>query len=721
MPKYVASWKKNKNEHPVGQFKNVITLAGRISNWYDPEQASNGQRSTWNFELQSQYGTDRDVLLKLIYYIYEKGGQLNVTTSVSYEDFLSTATVTCRDEYPRLKRRADQMFGFAERTEDQYLAGTLAIRGQQKTKAEAETKSEVERIWRENQARFSPQFKESLIKYYPGIALTPFKIDQLSQEHLVALKKDLTFFLAVGEHLPTEDLCAQLDTFVADTADQRAWQTQAERVVREVTAQRSVGMLLSGEAGQGKTHLAVAVAKECMMQGLTPRYIKPETLRNVNITKMIGAIPVNQRIVWIVDDCNSPYGQTGALFRELTIAANQRGDALLVTSNTCYQAFKANAFVIDSEDKQRILRRADQMFGFAERTEDQYLAGTLAIRGQQKTKAEAETKSEVERIWRENQARFSPQFKESLIKYYPGIALTPFKIDQLSQEHLVALKKDLTFFLAVGEHLPTEDLCAQLDTFVADTADQRAWQTQAERVVREVTAQRSVGMLLSGEAGQGKTHLAVAVAKECMMQGLTPRYIKPETLRNVNITKMIGAIPVNQRIVWIVDDCNSPYGQTGALFRELTIAANQRGDALLVTSNTSYRDFSSTALSLSTQKKLDQAFFDAFFAQESGDYSKHAVEQTSSEKPCEAANSHDSELASSLAIHSQQREPHQRRSFDLFKQHYKAQYEKELFKNPWSKMKEKLKNGEITSIEQVEDYVKQHPNTRSAKVLSKMK
>jgi|GEM_PF-2171735 len=59
----------------------------------------------------------------------------------------------------------------------------------------------------------------------------------------------------------------------------------------------------------------------------------------------------------------------------------------------------------------------------------------------------------------------------------------------------------------------------------------------------------------------------------------------------------------------------------------------------------------------------------------------------------------------------------QERRFEQFKLAYYQQYSNTLFKNPWSTMKQKLERGEISSIEEVEEYVVKQPNSRTAHLL----
>lgn len=59
--------------------------------------------------------------------------------------------------------------------------------------------------------------------------------------------------------------------------------------------------------------------------------------------------------------------------------------------------------------------------------------------------------------------------------------------------------------------------------------------------------------------------------------------------------------------------------------------------------------------------------------------------------------------------------------FDQFKSEYQKQYESEFFKNPFSKMKKMLENGSMHSIEEVEKYAKEHPDTRTTEVLNKLR
>ncbi|MES2766667.1 MAG: hypothetical protein V4642_12405 [Bacteroidota bacterium] len=152
---------------------------------------------------------------------------------------------------------------------------------------------------------------------------------------------DLHFFLH-NPHLPLENICSRLDNYYPKNASQEELLYYAQRLVELDDDSIGAGLYIVGEAGIGKSHIAIGISKEFMRHGLEPNFVIAEQYR------FNQKLELGSGQVWVIDDMNSGYHISSRLFKEVVINAFDRGGRVFVTSNKDYDELMKEAFVGDS-------------------------------------------------------------------------------------------------------------------------------------------------------------------------------------------------------------------------------------------------------------------------------------------------------------------------------------------------------------------------------------
>ena len=599
--------------------------------WINNQIASAGDRrilwifDDWNLSSESQ---EASFLADLIPLLTVRTDAVLLTSLFDYPQFSKLLLEGAADNTARLHRRMNELFGFELPKEYEYLQRAQELRGAGGAMlANSLTQQRIMELL--VSSNLSHDFIEGLRPYYPLLMLNLDQLDisLLTEDNLIALEKDILFYNACCTEgvIPKEDLYAQWDIFHCDTPLQTLWYSRANQLLEEVNSgsRRGMGMFLAGAAGLGKTHLAIAVAKECLKEGYYPIYIRPETNQDGDSIQdsidnlLSGNFGKGSPIVWILDDCNSSFGVVKDFFLKLVIRARELGDLLLVTSNMEYESFNAGLFTSYDLHSQRLSRRIKELLGVEPSTESLHLARAIKIRSQLISPATSETKGELEKLCKKFSKQFSSPFIQALCRYYPALTIGPnntIDLSELSEGQLIALKKDIMLYRVLGNAIPAENFCVQMDIYTVDEFDDDAvsddesdddaiyeqrlqWYQEINQLLARIQSQDrdslgAYGMFLSGEAGIGKTHLALAFAKECLFLGYQVIYYKPESPFQYKT--------FNQRpTIWILDDWNDPYGLGADYLGDLIqqIMRSKQGDILLVTSNTPYSQYIQTASS----------------------------------------------------------------------------------------------------------------------------
>lgn len=178
----------------------------------------------------------------------------------------------------------------------------------------------------------------------------------LDAERRALVELDLRF-LAANPSVPLENICARLDTYQPRNESQEVLVSYARKLLSFNDASRGAGLYMWGDAGIGKSHVAVSMAKLFMQQGLEPKFmIADEFTFGTQLNLDSGQ-------VWIIDDLNSGYGLGSRLYKSVIRSIHDRGGRAFVTSNKPYDVLMHEMFVGEGEaERMRYEDRTKGMF-----------------------------------------------------------------------------------------------------------------------------------------------------------------------------------------------------------------------------------------------------------------------------------------------------------------------------------------------------------------------
>lgn len=179
-----------------------------------------------------------------------------------------------------------------------------------------------------------------LKRHYPGIKIqtdTPgsgtLDILGLSPTERANIQLDIDFFGANPE-LPIENLCSRIDNYFPQNTSQQNLLEWAMKLVELDASISSAGIYMHGQPGIGKTHMAVAIAKELYRKGEKVWFDQAVTSGSYFRRKLEDNASES---VFIMDDLNSPYGSGSATFVQALLLCHNKGGRLFVTSNMSFE------------------------------------------------------------------------------------------------------------------------------------------------------------------------------------------------------------------------------------------------------------------------------------------------------------------------------------------------------------------------------------------------
>lgn len=214
------------------------------------------------------------------------------------------------------------------------------------------------------QARITPAVIAKLQETYPTLRIdsdgsgSSFQADTsaLTPEQLRRLTLDLEFFER-NPTLPLESLCSHLDTYAPRTPSQTEMLEFAKRLAALKDESVGAGLYMWGEAGIGKSHISVGLAKDFMERGLDPIFMTADTY------SFDTHLRLEPGQVWIIDDMNSGYGISSRLYKKVILNIHDRGGRVFVTSNKPYEDLMREMFVGDGDaERMRYEDRTKGMF-----------------------------------------------------------------------------------------------------------------------------------------------------------------------------------------------------------------------------------------------------------------------------------------------------------------------------------------------------------------------
>ena len=188
-----------------------------------------------------------------------------------------------------------------------------------------------------------------LTSHYPSLRVEEaadggpvFNTDDLDQASRERFDLDIAFFQR-NSSLPLENICSHLSTYEPRTPSQKEMLDYAHRLISLKDDSRGAGLYMWGEAGIGKSHIAVGMAKKFMEQGLEAFFISADTY-GFDTDLHLGSGQV-----WIIDDLNSGYGLASRLYKQVILHIHERGGRVFVTSNKPYDQLLHEMFVGDGD------------------------------------------------------------------------------------------------------------------------------------------------------------------------------------------------------------------------------------------------------------------------------------------------------------------------------------------------------------------------------------
>ena len=180
---------------------------------------------------------------------------------------------------------------------------------------------------------------------------TVVDLRELSPADQERIKLDLAFYSG-NPHLPLENLCSRLDNYVPKNDSQQELLEYAGKLVEFSDIRKPAGIWAHGEAGVGKSHISVALAKEFMRRGYQPHFVQ------FGANTRCYSPNLTPQQVWILDDLNSPYGWGRDFLLQVSLNAHDTGGRMFITSNMDYDLFmdKLSTFIGDADGKRYLDR-----------------------------------------------------------------------------------------------------------------------------------------------------------------------------------------------------------------------------------------------------------------------------------------------------------------------------------------------------------------------------
>ncbi|MCC7439146.1 MAG: ATP-binding protein [Armatimonadetes bacterium] len=168
-----------------------------------------------------------------------------------------------------------------------------------------------------------------------------FFVGGLSPRDAAYLQNDLRFY-DLNPFIPLENLCSRLDNYQPKNESQEAMLHFANKLVELNDDSMGAGLYMYGEAGIGKSHIAVGISKQFMLRGLQPSF---QPADRYTFSQQLDLGPGQ---AWIIDDLNSGFGMASRLFKSVMLNAHERGGRVFITSNKPYEEMLKEMMVGDS-------------------------------------------------------------------------------------------------------------------------------------------------------------------------------------------------------------------------------------------------------------------------------------------------------------------------------------------------------------------------------------
>lgn len=198
-----------------------------------------------------------------------------------------------------------------------------------------------------------------------------FIIEDLNLENRSDLEIDLRF-LSYHPNLPTENIVSRLNNYIPQNDSQTEALSLAIKLIG-YKGSRAAGLYLYGVAGVGKTHIAVAIAKELFQRGYHPHFLNE--FNSLDYEKELvfpDKLDIDAQDFWILDDLNTHTLSPGRVYRKLVPLLHDRGGRIIVTANIPYEGYQKQILKDDPANAARFADRTRALFKVLNLTGESY-------------------------------------------------------------------------------------------------------------------------------------------------------------------------------------------------------------------------------------------------------------------------------------------------------------------------------------------------------------
>lgn len=203
---------------------------------------------------------------------------------------------------------------------------------------------------------FKKNYEKLKFEHIAELNSVRLDLHDLTEAEQKMIHLDIQFFER-NPSLPLENLCSHLENYIPQNESQKELLHYAFKLIELDNDSMGAGLFMHGEAGIGKSHIAIGMSKQFMARGLNPQFqIAEKYMFSTRIDLHPGQ-------VWVIDDMNSGFHVSSRLFKQVVINAHERGGRVFVTSNKDYDELMNELFVGDSKaNKIRYMDRTKGMF-----------------------------------------------------------------------------------------------------------------------------------------------------------------------------------------------------------------------------------------------------------------------------------------------------------------------------------------------------------------------
>jgi DNA replication protein DnaC len=435
---------------------------------------------------------------------------------------------------------------------------------------------------------FTPGVVRYIKKNFPTIEITPdgtnVRLDasRLTAEENTDLHFDIKFYKA-HPGINAENVCSTLYNYQPQTHSQHRLLIAAAKLAAGGETQ---GLFLRGATGVGKTHISIALAKELTKRG-----------GNVFLTTgkeiSIDRVKLAKANFIIVDDLNEGWAHEDMVCA-IADHVEKTGARVFVTSNHATFEVLILRECLGSMNRERRQLYGAKLLGMFQQINFDDAVASFRQTNAWYTDETLSTTFPPSRVMMPKDMAlvelppdlFHGQTAKTFACEYPELSIlhtrTSLHLDVsgIPRAKVGDLLWDLEF-LVRNPAIDRESACCKVSNYKPRNKSQTEMLLLAAQLINYKGANPS-GLFLQGEAGTGKTHAVIAIAKEFMKNGDSVYLYRPgDSYSEVDNRRLAEANVV------IVDDLNGGYAR-GDDFKKIVDHIHRIGGKLFITSNSTW-------------------------------------------------------------------------------------------------------------------------------------